>query len=153
MAWGGPTLKGPQGLDLESIFDKHTRNKSISFSVATVVCIRKAPMMSNTSNLGSATRIDCTSADTAKSAAGKVNCTNLLDSELFVLMVARLFSQVSLGACLELDVSRRNWLTHINPCCLNWPMPLLKNIRHVTFSLSIAINSITWQFKMLKYSI
>lgn len=33
MAWGGPTLKGLQGLDLESIFDKRTRNKSISFSV------------------------------------------------------------------------------------------------------------------------
>lgn len=42
MAWGGPTLKGPQGLDLESIFDKHTRNKSISFSVVTVVDIIKA---------------------------------------------------------------------------------------------------------------
>lgn len=41
-AWGGPTLKGPQGLDLESIFDKHTRNKYISFSVVTVVDIIKA---------------------------------------------------------------------------------------------------------------
>lgn len=47
MAWGGPTLKGPQGLDLENIFDKHTRNKSIAFSVATVVHTVKASMMSD----------------------------------------------------------------------------------------------------------
>lgn len=47
MAWGGPTLKGPQGLDLESIFDKHTRNKSISFSVVTDVEIIKASMISD----------------------------------------------------------------------------------------------------------
>lgn len=38
-AWGGPTLKGPLGLDLESIFDKNTRDKSISFSVVTNVGI------------------------------------------------------------------------------------------------------------------
>lgn len=47
MAWGGPTLKGPQGLDLESIFDKHTRNKSISFSVVTDVEIIKASVISD----------------------------------------------------------------------------------------------------------
>lgn len=43
--------------------------------------------MNNTANLGSTTSIDFNSADTAKSAAGKVNCTNLLDSEWFVLVL------------------------------------------------------------------
>lgn len=43
--------------------------------------------MNNAANLGSATSIDCNSADTAKSAAGEVNCTNLLDSEWFVLVL------------------------------------------------------------------
>ena len=42
MAWGGPTLKGRQGLDLESIFDKRTRNKSISFGVVTGVDTKKS---------------------------------------------------------------------------------------------------------------
>lgn len=51
MAWGGSTLKGPQGLDLESIFDKRTRNKSMSFSVVTNVEIIKASMISDISNL------------------------------------------------------------------------------------------------------
>lgn len=47
MAWGGPTLRGPQGLDLESIFDKHTRNKSIAVSVVTVLDIVEACVMSD----------------------------------------------------------------------------------------------------------
>lgn len=47
MSWGGPTLKGPQGPDLENIFDKHTRNKSISFNVVTVVDCIEASMMSD----------------------------------------------------------------------------------------------------------
>lgn len=47
MAWCGPVLKGPQGLALENIFDKHTRNKSISFSVVTVVDTIKASVMSD----------------------------------------------------------------------------------------------------------
>lgn len=47
MAWGGPTLKGSQGLNLESISDKHMRNKCISFSVVTVVDIIRAPLMSD----------------------------------------------------------------------------------------------------------
>lgn len=47
MAWGGPTLKGPQGFSLESISDKHIRNKCISFSVVTVVDVKKASMLSD----------------------------------------------------------------------------------------------------------
>ncbi len=47
MAWGGPTLKGPQGFGLESVSDKHIRNKCISFSVVTVVVIIKASVMSD----------------------------------------------------------------------------------------------------------
>lgn len=88
-----PALKGPRGLDLESVLDKHTRNKSISFSVVTVVDIIKAP-----------------SADTSKSktAAAKWNCTNLLDSEWFVLVLREWSpagSRVALSARLELDIS------------------------------------------------
>lgn len=45
MAWDGPTVKGPQGLDLESIFDNHTRSKSITFSVAADVEIKKASII------------------------------------------------------------------------------------------------------------
>ncbi len=41
-------------------------------------------MVNKTPNLESTTSTDCSSADGAKSAAGNVNCTNLLDSEWFV---------------------------------------------------------------------
>lgn len=44
-------------------------------------------MVNNTTNLGSPTSIDCNSADAAKSASGKVNCTNLFDNEWFILVL------------------------------------------------------------------
>lgn len=43
--------------------------------------------MNNKANLGSTTSIDFDYANLAKSTAGKVNCTNLLDSEWFVLVL------------------------------------------------------------------
>lgn len=47
MAWGGPTLKGLQGFSLESISDKHIRNKCISFGVVTAVDVIKASVLSD----------------------------------------------------------------------------------------------------------
>ena len=46
MAWGGPPLKGRQGLNLENICDEH-KNKSILLSVVTRVCILEPSVMSN----------------------------------------------------------------------------------------------------------
>lgn len=101
-------------------------------------------MVNNTANLGSPTTIDCNSADTAKSASGKVNCTNLFDNEWFILVLLESGCLLVLsGGFCELSFDLAIVLLMIKPMILFSPL----NVKKCKIPIT-SCESSSWHFQL-----